>query len=305
MNILNDIVATLDKGFSTPTSNLSKFLKKHRTIKKWIIASDYCFDDKNKKNDVIAISLIPYVMDFSQLKSIVFKLARRDIKHTKIVDDKFIDFLRYEDLFNISVIVKQFDLFKNREEIKNFLVGFEHALINVKDCNDYIQSLIKKVLLLKNETSQQNFNVKLMRRILLTSILTSYFIVKIIDQCNADLIAWFSDRDSMTTSNKKFIYDLLWAMTKTLCHLCGEKNKPLGNNLKLCHAEQTNENLWMDEIIRIPDYIAGTFADYDYMNNTCGDKFVSMIEKFAAGNSYFHCFEFGIMKKKTKFTISH
>ena len=237
-------------------------------------------------------------MDYNDLKNIISSLANKDIKNVRNINHKFIEFLRDGYIFNISVILKEIDILKNKEDVVALLKGIRTEISNNLPQTNYTKKLIKKLNKLINDALSNGFNVKLMRNTFITTLLVSYFVLRLLLQCNASLVTWCSDRDNMTTANDNFIKDLFGIMTKSFCHVC-DKNDNFGRNLKLCFGIQ-KEDLWMDEIIRIPDYIAGSFADYNYKENKCREKFLPLIENFATKNNYFHCFEFGIITNENK-----
>src|SRR3954469_22974418 len=72
----------------------------------WIILSDYYFGD-DKANKVITFTSMPYLGALPQLQKLVRALASRDIKHTRSIDGRFIEFLRQLPSLNISFIFQQ------------------------------------------------------------------------------------------------------------------------------------------------------------------------------------------------------
>ena len=72
----------------------------------WIILSAYYFGD-DKANKVITFTSLPYLGGLPQLQSIVRALAPGDIKHTRSIDGRFIEFLRQLPSLNISFIFQQ------------------------------------------------------------------------------------------------------------------------------------------------------------------------------------------------------
>lgn len=56
------------------------FISKFSYVTKWILCSDYCFDDKNKPNNVMSFVLYPYIFKINQWQEIIKKLQPKDIK---------------------------------------------------------------------------------------------------------------------------------------------------------------------------------------------------------------------------------
>ncbi|WP_431244918.1 hypothetical protein ACQ9BO_12270 [Flavobacterium sp. P21] len=101
LQLLND---TFDK--STKENIKNNYLKDLRDVTKWKCFSDYCFDDKNKPNDVVTFSIFPYISDYYLVENYIKEIAKTDIKNTKIIQNNFIKFLKEYPLINFSFILK-------------------------------------------------------------------------------------------------------------------------------------------------------------------------------------------------------
>src|SRR5690606_22419899 len=99
-NLLNE---TFEKSTISQIEN--NYLSNLKSVSKWICFSDYCLDDKEKPNDVVTFSIIPYITDFHIVEDHIKKCAKTDIKKTRVVNEKFIEFLNKYPLINFSFII--------------------------------------------------------------------------------------------------------------------------------------------------------------------------------------------------------
>jgi hypothetical protein len=70
--------------FQESTSGaLKSFLAAHRSVRKWIIVSDFVLADPKAFRDAYVYTLFPYDTDLEQLQSHLSRLAPRDLKKSK------------------------------------------------------------------------------------------------------------------------------------------------------------------------------------------------------------------------------
>lgn len=287
------IYNTLRKSIIDERSNFTSFLNNYKQVKHWIISSDYCIGDKNKKNSTMAFSIMPEIEQLSNIKKKIKLFAPIDIKKSRHISEDFIHFMRSGYIFNVVLIIK---------DIKNILNSRESIFLTLKYTKEYTESLkndnskqtrdlIKKLDMLMDKVRSPSFNCKIFRHSIVLSIIYSFIAACIAEHTKSDKIIIYPDRDSMTESNRGFAFDFMKLNYHGLSSLYNAPEPEL-----IIH-EQENDNLWFDELIRIPDYLAGTFADWDRENNRCREKFLPMIEDFAADNNFLHLFEFGAYRE--------
>ncbi|MCU4158426.1 hypothetical protein J1N10_20810, partial [Carboxylicivirga sp. A043] len=97
----------LDDTFNKSTIEQieNNYIGKVKSVTKWLCFSDYCLDDRSKPNNVVTFSLIPYISDLKELEEFIEENAKTDIKKTRSVNPKFIEFLKKYPLINFSFIL--------------------------------------------------------------------------------------------------------------------------------------------------------------------------------------------------------
>ncbi len=251
-----------------------------------MIFSDYVLNDKNKPNDVVTFSILPYMADFFELGKAIETVSFKDIKKLKRVNNQFIEFINRGEILNISVILskdRKLDPINEREMLKT---RYEMAISQVKlwllnsADNDYYKILLRNYELLLSEVCKPSANFRYIRDIEIVSSLAAYIVFQICNEIRVDVIGWFSDRDAMLSYkaakfSKPVIFDMAHNLYHNLMFL-------IDNNYKdsfIFGLPETEGRVWYDAYNRIPDLIAATIADYDYENNKCShEKFVPVIE---------------------------
>lgn len=288
-DILKLIDDTVNKSTITDFKNYLKNLSGHT---KWLICSDYCIDDKNKANDVATFTVLPYYDYLDKIQKEIFDNAPTDIKKTRTIKDTFIKYHRSGLIFHFSFIFGK----KSNHILKilsknDIITGLEQTIsmlerwkINTPSNRDYFDLTINKLNLLKGEANRKSFNLKLMKNIMVISMITAYIAYLLCKVTNIEIIGWFSDRDKMIDAYNGISTDLFHMNHHGLC----ERDNIDSRNVKLLMAKPSTEDkkLWYDELNKLPDFISGTLADWDISKNDVSKyKFISMLEGCIADNS--------------------
>lgn len=280
--LLND---TFDK--STIQQVEDNYLKNLKHIGKWKCFSDYCFDDRNKPNDVVTFSIFPHLTDANLLDLFFDKFVKSDIKNTRSINPNYITFLRNYPVINFSFIINdRKKLFGNTvEERKHFLTNdytaiknmYEKWSISQPEKRDYYCNLIKKTnRCLLN--IQNNKKVNQLIDMIIVSVLGAYVSSIIAKQINhLEVFGWFSDRDKIHDLENSFVIDLFHANLHNLLS---------PRNFTFAAAPANGQfKIFYDNMVKVPDYIAGTIADYDIIENKISkEKFGTMLTDFMADN---------------------
>ena len=285
--VMHNFLCHLDETFNKSSHALFlDFFEKNKGASKWMIFSDYALNDRNKPNDAITFSILPYSASFTELGKLVDKLSFKDVKNLKKVNSKFLRFINDSEIMNISIIMDKnmkLDPFNEREALKTCyktaLNQVSHWIKNEGEKENYIR-LQKAYNTLLDEVSRQGANLKNIRNIEVVSNLIAYITFQVCKSTKVDTIGWFSDRDSMLNHKiAKFSMPVIFDLANNLFHnLMSSKNSAYTENFVFGLPEKTG-SVWYDSFNRIPDLIAATLADYDYKNNlTSHDKFIPVIE---------------------------
>lgn len=276
--------------------------------KKWMIASDYVFGDKNKQRNVISFSIFPYLEEFNNLKEGINNLQPNDLKKTLEISDNFINFLNHYPLATISISInKDARLHTDERQLMKEKIDSYIRMVKLQKTNDtknenLYSKRIKRLESFKNAIVRTGANLSVVRQIEIVSTLVSYLMFQItILIPDIELISWLSDRDKILNFNKNnldhpIIFDFINAGYLTLC-----RNYSPGSNASVVFGipEETG-NMWYDEIIRVSDYFAGTLANIkpDCREITPKGKFAKMLVNVFTNTSK-HLF-FGIDIKYSK-----
>lgn len=279
--LISEFIVGVDESFKKNTfQEIKIFFNKYENITKWFIFSDYALYDKNKPNDVITFSIVPYIYNFDDYKNILNNLAPNDLKKMKKINNIFIQFLNDTPILNISFILSKYrkldyldEKIVFKKKVQNAINMFEMWSITTPKARDRYMQSIKNFSVLKDELEKKTPNLKLLRDLDILATLTSYISYQIIKIGTIKLLSWNSDRDSLLNFKKKnitipFIFELVSAYYHIFC-----ENSNLQNPPKLIFGISDNENkLWYEEFNRIADLIAGTLADYNFEKNEHSHK---------------------------------
>lgn len=288
-NAFLHIINMLDDIFEKEPKHLFRsFQKKYIDSKSWCIASDYCLDDTtNKINNCFAYTLFPYI-DLKFLQKKINEFLPKDLKDTKMVDEKIITILKeIPFFFNIVFIIEDKDFFLMDKSLK--LNKKDVAQIQLEKFYAFSQKYAPKYALnIKSyleETKKNKFSIKLYSNIFWNSLIASYlnnFIYKNTKKTNSTI--WISDRDNMCNYCNKVLFNLYHINTTYLYHL--NKLKIPKKN-KIAVGIEGLQSFEFDEFIRIPDFLAGTIASIDFENKTINDnaKYLKLLNEAISDNS--------------------
>lgn len=285
--VMHNFLCHFDETFNKSSHTLfTDFFRKNENVSKWMIFSDYALNDKNKPNDVITFSILPYVGNFDKLENQIKKLSFKDVKNLKRVNAEFLEFINESEILNISVVLDKnmiLDPFNEREMLKKCyktaLNQVDYWIENEGQKEDYLR-LKKAYKIMIDEVSRRGVNLRNIRNIEIVSNLIAYIAFQVCLSSKVDIVGWFSDRDSMLNHKSgKFSVPVIFDLAYNLFHvLMSSKDENYVEKFVFGLPEKTG-NLWYDSFNRIPDLIAATLADFDYQNNFCShEKFIPVIE---------------------------
>jgi hypothetical protein len=277
-------------------SNLIEYLQLHKNIENWLISSDYCLGDPNKPNDVFSFSIIPYFSTLSAIQTRINELCPKDIKKVKEIPDNWVKALASKVVFHFAFIVEKRRKWRFSESIENerptIKILLEKLKNNIQEmtesqpnnCNHLLDT-IKKIDALIIEITRPSSNITLLKDIMFASFSAAYLGGLISSILPIKNLAWLSDRDKISQSYNHIAEDFFYLNFLSLAKHFEVDKKP---QLATTRPDETSEEMWFDEIIRIPDYFAGTLADWDIAKNQASkNKFLKIIEGAVADNPRF------------------
>lgn len=265
---------------------LELYLSEFDKVTKWILVSDYAFYDKNKKHDIVTFSLIPYIASFNDMSTALGGMAPADLKKIRSVKAEFLDLLASGPIFNISIkLDRERKLHSNervyhKKKIEMFIGQLEYWIQSTPAGKNKYQELVKVLRNLDHIVSGSGANLKAIRDIEIVSTLTAYLMCEVTRLTNVERIGWFSDRDALLNFKAAKLGHFMFELVDLYYYVfCSSEQIDSAGKLVIGMPETANK-VWYDTLIRIPDLLAGTFADYDYENNiSTHDKFIPVIEK--------------------------
>ncbi|MHA3078814.1 hypothetical protein [Acinetobacter sp. ANC 5502] len=286
---LHQAISLLDKNLlnKNTMNDLKIFIEKYKNIKKWTIYSDYAFYDDTKKNDVVSFVILPYIFNFEILSKILKNLSPKDLKKNKDVNQEFLNFLKYFPLLSFNIVLNK-DRFLNQPLLKdkNFFTPFilkyknYNKFLTITDYQGYKRRLItiKRLNILEQYINKGNSKLKILHDLFLIGQIAGY-ITHLFSKIhgNIELIGWFSDKDRFFEINQSnfgeqpFIIDIFSETN----YILNQKN----NITEYKIGFGTSKNLdFLDNMLRMPDLLAGAMADWDTKNNLVShSKFIKII----------------------------
>ena len=258
----------------------------------WIILSDYYFGD-DKANKVITFTSLPYLGGLPQLQSIVRALAPRDIKHTRSIDGRFIEFLRQLPSLNISFIFEQDKYFAwtSSGEFQDYMAEFCETLSAYvafwrrNTMNHSRLDALSRNILYAQELLRQKKKIKILSEAFVISLLGGYVSSILCRETALTRLCWLSDRDRTNELGGNFIRDLFQV---TLIDI-------VKRNISFSFTTaNSNSEEWYEDLIRIPDFITGAIASFDFDNigkHTAKPAGLSLIGAYLANNKS-DCFNY-------------
>ena len=147
---------------------------------------------------------------------------------------------------------------------------------NRSHLKDYHSQLAKKtnelIRLVENDKK-----IRILKNLFLITSIGSYICTQFANRTKAEIFGWFSDRDEINDIADNFSIDLF---NIQFCEYL------INRNCQFVGARASSkDNEFYKEFIKIPDFITGTLADYNFQNGQVShDKFIPMLRELVADN---------------------
>jgi hypothetical protein len=284
---LSPLTTLLDEVFyqSSIEDMRVAFFQKFRDIDSWTVLSDYYFGNE-KTNKVITFTLLPYLGGFPQLQSIIRILAPQDIKHTRSIDARFIEFLRQAPILNISFVFQQDKYFawSRSSEFQLHLDWFcEKLAVYIAFWRESTTNQARLDRLARNtrhvqELLRQKKKIAILGEAFVVSLLGGYVGSLLCRETALTKLCWLSDRDRTNEVGENLVRDLFQV---TLIDIV-KRNISFSFTTANSDSEE-----WYAELTRIPDLITGAVAGFDFDNagrHTAKPAALSVIGAYLAQN---------------------
>jgi len=168
--------------------------------------------------------------------------------------DKFVHFVFSFGSSKQSPFLKS--SIQNTRETLSELRNYAKQVEEVNRGNQDFVSMSRRLGLAEQESKKAGFNYILFDKIVMISGIAAALACLITKHIHTRDINWMSDRDNVTTYCDGILYDLF-----SMSYSGG--NYRLQNNRR-CELwtshDEWNGKMWFDELVRIPDFIAGAFS---------------------------------------------
>lgn len=261
--ILEDLERTINKSTIEEFRN---FLNCFPNISKWMIISDYCFNDPKRPNNCISFIIYPYTVDLNTIQYKINQLAKKDLKHSRTISQEFCDFYQKGTFYSINFIIEHKNCFAHslsidsiRILINQYLRLLDTWIKNQPHKKDYYEKIKRNMRQILIQTERKTFNRKLFIQIVTTTFLASYLTYLLIKETKVEVISWFSDADKIINSFNGIAYNLYEIINHTLCvYKIGEDY----HHPKIVLLS-SDADIFYDSMIRLADYICGFVSEFD------------------------------------------
>ncbi len=289
----------MDRAFAVIEETMNKsaiiqfrnFTQKYQNVTKWFMCSDYCFDDKNKPNNVVSFVIFPYIIDFDDWNRIIESMQLTDLKHCRTVSPSFCNYIKSGNFFSFNFVWDKnciLDKWKDKPSMDKAIQDYIDLTelwqeTTPKNVERY-KRLNKQLKVLQNNTNSKSFNYKLLGRIVGVTFLASYLKYLLLREIpNIEVFGWFSDRDAITVWNDE-IYLVFYQM---ISHTLISNKLSSERSDKVIDAVPGDINMFYDPLNRVVDFICGAIADFNDSNGqVTGEKQCKLIEDAIANNDY-------------------
>ena len=230
--------------------------------KMWLIATDFCVSDPGFPNDVFAYTLYPADGALVGVLSEAAVRLPRDLKDTAVVTPDMLAYLRDPRWFSIVFAVDRSRVLFKGVEAAREAVDSSLALVARSPYAADLKDDIDRVRGLRQEMQANAFNVRLVENMVLAALFAAVVGCKLVRHAGTGFVAWMPDRDAITMGWQQVAYTMF---CRDLNGMCQRHGISLANTqLGLGHhgpRPDGKRGMWYDELIRIPDFLAGAIAE--------------------------------------------
>ncbi|MGT2456536.1 hypothetical protein ACU4GI_26395 [Cupriavidus basilensis] len=276
-----DLLPVLIDATKTLQRQMEQWFTAYSSGMPWTVVSDYCIGDDNKKNDVFSFVVIANHDKTANICEYIAAVAPRDIKNTSQVPLGLVQYLTcpHPITFSVSFVI-------NRESalLREYL-RVEHMASFIPDACEFVESLrknsqvspsvdpayfddvLRRLGAFEKDLARKQLNAKLSRQIHLASAFAATVFHLVSQSTQAGYLRWISDRDALIERHDTVVYDLsylyflLMASRRQGLGPDAQGNLILDVPKTIFEIPEREGKHRFDELIRLPDYLAGTLAD--------------------------------------------
>lgn len=262
-----DLLSLLEISGRTIGEDLKRWFAPYKSGAGYYVVSDYCLNDPGKKHDVYAFEIVLSHDTLDNISEYIRAVAPRDLKASRTTSKGLGQYLVCPVTFSVSFVVARdasaLRGYASVEAIKSFIPearGLIQLWIeNSPEHAGYFERLDRQLQHLGLEMARKQRSDRLIRQIFLVATFGAY-VLELLDIAQAPAtIGWISDRDAMYDRYDGLAFDLaflIWLVSRSSKTDTPTAVPHLGFGLP--GMDGVNEYA---ELIRLPDYLAGTLAD--------------------------------------------
>lgn len=265
-----------------------RWLARYPGVDRWIIAADFALRDKNRPNDCFCFTIYPGHHRPTDIEADIRSHLPRDLKDGRTLETTASRWLRDGGHFQIAIPMHRERVFyrgetgaKPAEVARDSIQLTLNAIIAAERGADQIARF--KSLLQKARAN--SFNVGLFTDMTLLGIYLPLVSLIIGRERKLAGVAWFCDRDSMTSYGDGVVWN--YAL-ENYFSLAAQLRVDVSEAFPLIAVPDRSsgtEVMWYDDYIRPADWLAGTLAAWDWSTNSLPgehDKYLRMVEDVIA-----------------------
>jgi hypothetical protein len=266
-----------------------KFLAKHPLVSKWLIASDFVINEPQASSDAYAYTFFPYNVDMLRLKAGIVKLAPEDFKKTNTVKPQLQEFLQSGETFTICLLTPK--KYNTAGDIRAVRLSLDATLRMMQTWQDAEsqQKIIKAFERLRERAKANNFNTQLMSTMMIATVMAAFCSIILAQERKIEIVAWFPDRDNITTAYERIADHMFAANFSAFSQKHNIDQRPIKTGIGLPEPNPIRpKQTWYDELVRIPDFLAGPLAAWNYKEHLVPgrQKYVDILKGAVADNPY-------------------
>ncbi|MGX5799652.1 hypothetical protein ACWGS9_00195 [Bradyrhizobium sp. Arg314] len=261
-----DILRLLDASYRTIAADMEKWFRPYPAGAAWYVISDYCIGDPNKANDAFSFVIVLNHDTQANIAEYIAAVAPSDIKGSRSASPGLISYLRSPVAFSVSYIVER------QSKLLHDYITDDNIIASLPDLREliglftrgspetvpYYQSVDKRLAAFERDMRRPNRNSGLARQIHLCATFAAMLFKHLDAQKAPGFIRWISDRDAMLDRHDHLTFDLAYIYFQLLRSMAGDVPDRPRLEFGLPLMDGVKE---YSELIRLPDYLAGTLAD--------------------------------------------
>ena len=266
-----------------------KFLANCPIVTKWMIATDFVIGESQAMHDAYAYTMFPYNTEIDKLKAKIVKLVPKDFKRTKTVDPRLHEFLQSGETFTICLLTpKKYKIAGDIHAVRRALDQTLSTMRSWRDADNQGRT-IKAFERLKESAKANNFSTQLISTMMVATVLAAFCGVILAQERQIEIVGWFPDRDNITTAYDQIAHHMFAVDFSSFCQRHKVDARAIKTIIGIPEPDPGNPNqTWYDELVRIPDFLAGPLAAWNFRQNlvTGRQKYVDILRGAVADNPY-------------------